>query len=305
MKKLHLLIFIAALAMTACKDKSQNTTQDNQANTTLQPERIELDEDLFDKENKYANVRISIQIADEDDDKTPVATAINRQLLQEIDKEFNTDIKTDKQAYAPYRGDSDDSEDIVKYYGEKTLQILTANSKKDQEIRLENLSESQADLAQQTIFQYSHYMDLHSSFETDRFIVFNINTSTYYGGAHPNSATRALTFDKTDGTILTQWFTPQAIKDLQPILRKGLTEYFDATDQGQTVTEANLNQYLQIEGTEIPLPSNIQPTKDGLALTYGQYEIACYAMGMPTLTIPYATVRPYLSMEAQQLLPKE
>ena len=80
MKKLHLLIFIAALAMTACKDKSQNTTQDNQANTTLQPERIELDEDLFDKENKYANVRISIQIADEDDDKTPVATATFKHL---------------------------------------------------------------------------------------------------------------------------------------------------------------------------------------------------------------------------------
>lgn len=307
MKKLILFCF-AVLAITACKEKNNQTDggQGQQTSTGLQSERIELESDLYEKDNKYASIRLCVQMADEDDDRTPVAHAINLQLINEIDKEFSSAPYSEDRAINTYDGDSDDTEDIIEHYGEKAFRLLTSTSKKDQAIRLETLSEAEADLALQQTIQYSHDMDLHKSFETNRIIVFDIDASSYYGGAHPNSSTRSLVFDKTDGSQLTEWFTPQAAKSLQPQLRKGLTNYFNSLGQFETVTDANLNDYLQIDGTDIPLPTaSIRPGKHGLTFTYGQYEIACYASGMPTFTIPYDVVRPYLTEKAAQLLPTE
>lgn len=307
MKKL-ILFCVAVLTITACKNKNNQTDggQGRQSSIGLQPERIEIESDLFEKDNKYASIRISIQMADEDDDRTPVAHAINLQLIDEIDREFSSAPYSEDRAINAYNGDSDDTEDIMEHYGEKAFRLLTSTSKKDQAIRFETLSEAEADLALQQTVQYSHDMDMHKSFESDRIIVFDIDASSYYGGAHPNSSTRTLVFDKTDGSQLTEWFTPQAAKSLQPQLRKGLIGYFNSLGQFETVTEANLNDCLQIEGTEIPLPSmSIRPGKNGLTFTYGQYEIACYASGMPTFTIPYDVVRPYLTEKAAQLLPTE
>ena len=71
MKKL-ILFCVAVLTITACKNKNNQTDggQGRQSSIGLQPERIEIESDLFEKDNKYASIRISIQMADEDDDRT-------------------------------------------------------------------------------------------------------------------------------------------------------------------------------------------------------------------------------------------
>ena len=63
---------------------------------------------------------------------------------------------------------------------------------------------------------------------------------------------------------------------------------------------------LQIEGEIIPLPAN-QPylTPKGVAIEYKQYEIACYAAGMPSFVIPYDKARPFMTPEAKALLDEQ
>ena len=59
-----------------------------------------------------------------------------------------------------------------------------------------------------------------------------------------------------------------------------------------------------IDGDIIPLPSwNPYPDgKGGLVFTYQQYEIASYAEGMPSFTIPVKEVVAFLSEDARRLL---
>ena len=63
---------------------------------------------------------------------------------------------------------------------------------------------------------------------------------------------------------------------------------------------------LFIDDRFIPLPSwPLYPSGDGLAFIYQQYEIASYADGMPSFTIPYADIEPYMTPEAKALLIEE
>ena len=100
---------------------------------------------------------------------------------------------------------------------------------------------------------------------------------TYYGGVHPNSATRAWSFDLTTGEFLTLDALASEEGDLQgnslqesiywniyeQIAQKGLSEgYFDDYDS-----------YLQ----DFPTLATLNFTENGLTVTFDQYVIAPYA----------------------------
>ena len=69
------------------------------------------------------------------------------------------------------------------------------------------------------------------------------------------------------------------------------------------MTEEALRERLQIEGTLIPLPAwTPYPDGDALTFVYQQYEIACYADGMPSFTLPLEEIDPYLTPAARRLL---
>ena len=51
------------------------------------------------------------------------------------------------------------------------------------------------------------------------------------------------------------------------------------------------------ENDEFYLPNNIGFTKNGLQLIYNQYEVASYADGPMSITLPYAEIRNYLAVE--------
>lgn len=59
---------------------------------------------------------------------------------------------------------------------------------------------------------------------------------------------------------------------------------------------------LFIENGIIPLPKNgVYLSSEGVVFIYGQYEIAPYALGMPTFTVPYKEIGKFLSPEARRL----
>ena len=126
--------------------------------------------------------------------------------------------------------------------------------------------------------------------------------STYYGGVHPNSATRAWSFDLTTGEFLTLDALASEEGDLQgnslqesiywniyeQIAQKGLSEgYFDDYDS-----------YLQ----DFPTLATLNFTENGLTVTFDQYVIAPYAAGPQVFSVPYSKFYNALSEHAKTIL---
>ena len=85
------------------------------------------------------------------------------------------------------------------------------------------------------------------------------------------------------------------------LLIAGMLRYYKEADVEMTQDE--LLDNLMIEDRTIPLPVwEPYPTAEGLVFTYQQYEIASYAEGMPSFTVPYEEIQPYLTEEFRQLL---
>ena len=91
---------------------------------------------------------------------------------------------------------------------------------------------------------------------------------------------------------------------LQAMLKEGVRSYF-AEFSEDPLTEEELSE--QLNGVDdinkIPLPQYAPYFSErGLEFIYQQYEIASYAVGMPSFCIPYDKVLPYLTKEAAELI---
>ncbi len=136
-------------------------------------------------------------------------------------------------------------------------------------------------------------------YDTDRLVTFLTETYTYLGGAHGGTTISAATFRKSDGRrfgsdILKDYYSEaftEAVKD-------GLKRYFKVRSDADL--EACL---LDVQVYNIPLPKNPPYfTQDGLTFVYQQYEIAPYAAGMPTFSIPYDVAKGLLLHAAADLI---
>ena len=127
---------------------------------------------------------------------------------------------------------------------------------------------------------------------TDDFITLTYGYSVYSGGAHGGYMCDGATFNKADGRRLGWNVIDLSKKDkLIALIREGLKEYFEVK------TDAELDEMLQLyddpdtpedEAATLPLPKT-EPylTEKGMVFIYQQYEIACYAAGLPTCIIPF------------------
>ena len=74
------------------------------------------------------------------------------------------------------------------------------------------------------------------------------------------------------------------------------------------MSDEELLDYLFAEQTEdldnLPLPGNAPYLSEtGVVFLYTQYEIAPYSSGIITFEIPFADIHPFLTPEAQELIP--
>lgn len=136
--------------------------------------------------------------------------------------------------------------------------------------------------------------------QTDNLITYSCQTYWYGGGAHGGSGFEGQTFRKSDGKKFGKDMLLRNA-DLQKELNKGLKKYFEVTSD--TELEENLQVSDYYSATYLPLPA-ADPwlDKDGLHLMYGQYEIACYAAGMPEIVIPYSRAKKFLTATIQKEL---
>ena len=136
--------------------------------------------------------------------------------------------------------------------------------------------------------------------QTEKYVTFEYSSFSYEGGAHGFGQTICATFRKDDGRKF-GWDMFSSYDGLQPAIKQGLKRYF------QVSTDQELEEHLQLpDGNTInsfPMPST-DPwlTPDGLTMHYGAYEIASYAEGEPTFTVPFSQIKNCLTVTAAKLI---
>ena len=217
----------------------------------------------------------------------------------------------EERLFPAFEGDFSKTESLVMYYRDKALEAIGQLSQEDYDERVNSIEENDGltdgqrkeILADMPGWEYD--FSLLKDRETDRYVVFLSQDYVYLGGAHGGVVGRGgLTFDKKEGALVEKMVDSASLDAVQPLLRKGLSQYF--SDNEMEVAPEELDNILFLETGVIPFPAwTPYPSEEGLVFTYQQYEIAAYAAGMPEFTVPYADILPYLTPEAKALLDLE
>ena len=234
---------------------------------------------------------------------------IRRQLIEVLDERLShIGTYEAERLFPPFDGDPDDQASLMAYYWEQALLQIGTASQADADERARYIredadfteEEKQALLADYP--SWSFESTLKKTGETERYVVFQSMDYIYMGGAHGGMTGEGdMTFDKQSGQRIRAFVDPGRLEELQPLLREGLLTYFSESDTH--FTPADLDDVLMLENGIVPLPSwTPYPGEDGLVFVYQQYEIASYAAGMPSFTVPYDKIRPFLTEEARKIL---
>jgi hypothetical protein len=254
---------------------------------------------------KYANLTMKVELPMGSD---AVSQAIRQQLITILGERLTHVTSFEgEQFYAPFTGNTNNVEEMMGYYCKNTMSLLDSLATSDANDRIRYIMEDEElskeekanRIAEIPGWEYEYRLELVA--DTTNYIVFLSQDYLYMGGAHGGvGGDGDLTFDKETGKLVKEFLNPACVADIQPLLIEGLLSYFAVEDE--QITEDELFDILQIEGRQIPLPSFAPyPTKDGLVFVYQQYEIASYAVGMPSFTVAYDKLLPYLTPEARKV----
>lgn len=144
-------------------------------------------------------------------------------------------------------------------------------------------------------------------YETDKFITLEASTYWYSGGAHGGASLIGATFRKSDGRKFDKSMIANE-QELRPLLEKGLIKAFDVKNREELgdalmLSTASGDDDAETKLIYLSLPET-QPwlTKEGMQLVYQQYEIGPYAVGMPTVAVPYSKLKPLLNATGKAYL---
>jgi hypothetical protein len=183
-----------------------------------------------------------------------------------------------------YKGSYAAGDSLLGFYGKAAIDTLIVYSK-DMEpgMNLENR------------------MSVRKTYETDKLVTFEASSYAYFGGAHGGATLEGATFRKSDGRKF-GWdiFKLESrFSKVQDIIKAGLKQYFKVNTDDEL--KENLLNPDQIY--VLPLPQAVPYfTKEGVKFVYAQYEIACYAAGMPSFTVPYDKIKDALTVSAAALI---
>ncbi|MBQ8051274.1 MAG: DUF3298 domain-containing protein [Bacteroidaceae bacterium] len=185
-----------------------------------------------------------------------------------------------------YEGEMDDAEALANHYAQDYLRQMA-------EVR----SEVEGDE-----MEYSHEARITKIYETERLVTYSTATYAFYGGAHGSSTGTGMTFRKSDGRRVGMNLLNDKVGDEEwmDMVRGALKNYFEVK------TDDELHDCLQLDPDYfpyIPMPES-EPwfSEEGMVFSYQQYEIACYAAGMPAFVVPYEKLHKYLNVTGRRLV---
>lgn len=146
--------------------------------------------------------------------------------------------------------------------------------------------------------EYEYNQGITLLYENDEYVTLQSAIYSYSAGAHGSFVSAGETFRKSDGHRMGwELLGGYDRKELRNKIKSGLMEYFEIKEEPNRSKSEQLREMLFGEGIDgmeretynnnFPLPAT-RPylTKDGVSILYQQYEIAPYAAGMPSCSIP-------------------
>lgn len=302
--KLLFLITAVSLSFASCGNKNAETAEIEDA--FAYP--LEIENYTFSDSSKYANISIKavLPVA-----KDSVSQVIRDSLVNIIGNSIRSyqgsQMEDNKPLIAKYNGDEKDAKSMLDYYSKAVSKLLNSQAKEDYDERVKyweedtTLTEEQRKEFKEGVTPWDYSMDVTKTSEDSTFVVFNDTEYAYIGGAHGGVfGFGGITFRFSDGSIVKGFLKDNVLKDMQPLLKKGLKEYFNENADEKIKTDQQLMEQLMLPEESkglIPLPA-WTPSPDekgkGLVFTYQQYEIACYAVGMPSFVLSWDELKPFL-----------
>ena len=302
--KLLFLITAVSLSFASCGNKNAETAEIEDA--FAYP--LEIENYTFSDSSKYANISIKavLPVA-----KDSVSQVIRDSLVNIIGNSIRSyqgsQMEDSKPLIAKYNGDEKDAKSMLDYYSKAVSKLLNSQAKEDYDERVKywdedtTLTEEQRKEFKEGVTPWDYSMDVTKTSEDSTFVVFNDTEYAYIGGAHGGVfGWGGITFRFSDGSIVKNFLKDNVLKDMQPLLKKGLKEYFNENADEKIKTDQQLMEQLMLPEESkglIPLPA-WTPSPDekgkGLVFTYQQYEIACYAVGMPSFVLTWEELKPFL-----------
>lgn len=263
------------IALSSCKGKSGGNTEntdstvvaDGTIDNVMEAEKIVFDSVLWAKTTNVAkNGKVSVSI------KYPYIKNGRENVQDSIfawEKELldSRGVKTSFLELAKKRGT-----------------ILTDSLSKDLMSILDVYEEEE-------IKEMTYDMNVSVVYEDDEYFTLEGIIYTYLGGAHGSTVNVGQTFCKVSGKRV-DWelLKGYTTKELRSEIKNGLKGYFDIPKNAADSDEQLQNSLMIDEESfcnAFPLPE-CRPylTNKGVCIRYQQYEIACYAAGMPECYLP-------------------
>ena len=265
--------------------------------------------ELREYEDSTAHADLSIKAELPVPGQGAAAERIRTALIEVMDEQLShLGTYEENRLFPAFEGDASKTDALMEYYRNQAMEAIGKQAQEDYDERVASIEENDGltDEERAEILSdmpgWEYDFSLLKNRETDRYVVFLSEDYVYLGGAHGGIIGRGgLTFDKKEGLLVERFLDPGCLEAIQPLLRKGLTDYFK--DGDMEITPEELDNFLFLESGTIPFPAWTPfLAENGLVFTYQQYEIAAYAAGMPNFTIPYEEILPYLTPEAKRLI---
>jgi hypothetical protein len=313
MKKTVLIVIFAIVQVLicACSQKKGGEATSGDADSTLNADTLALERFGCVDSAKYAYLTIDVELPQAENE---AAGTIHAYLLSLVGEHLSYVCSYESERSFPlYHGKSSEASEQLAYYFKETMRLLDKLSTNEMRERRSYLEEDSTLTAEQKanalseMLHWGYEYKLVKTADTLNYVVFLSQDYIFMGGAHGGvGGDGYLTFSKTDGHVIRQFVDTTRVADMQPLLIQGLKQYYaEAGEEPMTTDQLFERLQLPYDGpkNQIPLPATLPcPTREGLLFCYGQYEIACYADGMPAFVVPYDKVKPFLCKDALQLL---
>lgn len=269
MKKICLGVFCLTmvLLLASCQKKHMATSMKGLADKNLEMTEIRCADSLIKKDY---SIRVSITAEFPKNSKDALSASVQEWISEQLG--------------STYQGSFAKGKSMLKYYVDKQMKVLDA---------WENGMPG----------EITYDVRIRKIYETDLLVTYQYEMEGYFGGAHGARAVQGVTFRKVDGRRM-DWniFLPDKSWEVQKLITKTIQkDYFEIEDDKEFHDALLIGEYEDI----LPRPQTCPVyVKDGLSIIYQQYEVAPYAAGMPSCVLPYAQVKPLLSVTGQLLLPE-
>ena len=184
-----------------------------------------------------------------------------------------------------YEGDMENAAKMFDHYKKATLSDFQ-----------ENIIPDMLDIKDVECYKDMKFKKLQ---ETDRYVTYLYTQEGFTGGAHGWYLMQGQTFRKSDGRRIDyDIFRTESLDELADLVKDNIfSQYFESDAK-------EMENLLAMENNDyFPLPQAAPIFReDGVEFVYQQYEIACYAAGMPACVISYDLLEPFFTQAGKWLV---